>query len=272
MKTILLLLSIIFTLSAQKNGSDLYAPLPVPQNGDWLDEFEEPGQTLQEFRECEHNIPNSKRSIIYLQPLESTKGKELLFDQLTRFTAAYFGIPAKLSSPDRVDTSKFPFRDEIWAKQYQTYPIMDQLKERVPDSAFCQLAITYSDLYPGEGWNYVFGMGDFTEGVGVFSVHRYASRDSVLFKKRCVKIISHETGHMFGLRHCVNAHCNMNGANNLREFDSQPLYLCPVCLSKLNSSVWFNPRERYENLLKIYKEMKFTDEVKWVQKWLKLND
>lgn len=272
MKTTLIILTIFIFSIAQKMSSELYAPLPIAQNGDWLYTFDEPGQTLKEFRECKHNVPDDKKSIIFLQPLESIEGKELFFSQLTSFTSAYFGIEARLNSPDRMDTTKFPFRDEIWAKQYQTFPIMEQLKERAPDSAFCQLAITYSDLYPEEGWNYVFGMGDFTDGVGVFSVHRYTSRDSTLFKKRCVKIISHETGHMFGLRHCINAHCNMNGANNLREFDRQPLYLCPVCLSKLNNSVWFNPRERYEKLLKIYEEMGFSDEVKWVKKWLELNN
>lgn len=35
----------------------------------------------------------------------------------------------------------------------------------------------------------------------------------------------------------VNHHCVVNGANNLRESDAQPLHLCPVCLRKLHFAV-----------------------------------
>ncbi len=34
------------------------------------------------------------------------------------------------------------------------------------------LALTTSDLWPGEGWNFVFGQASLSERVGVWSLHR----------------------------------------------------------------------------------------------------
>jgi archaemetzincin len=58
----------------------------------------------------------------------------------------------------------------------------------------------------------------------------------------------HEIGHMFGLRHCIYYSCIMNGSNNLEENLSKPIYLCPICLRKLQYNLKFNILERYKEL------------------------
>lgn len=45
-------------------------------------------------------------------------------------------------------------------------------------------------------------------------------RSSVLY--RSAKVLAHETGHLFGIRHCIYYECLMCGCNHLKEFDKRP--------------------------------------------------
>jgi len=65
---------------------------------------------------------------------------------------------------------------------------------------------------------------------------------------RSCKVLAHETGHILGLKHCIYHHCLMNGANHLGEFDSAPMFLCPVCLRKLLQATAQQPAQRYKAL------------------------
>jgi predicted Zn-dependent protease len=44
------------------------------------------------------------------------------------------------------------------------------------------------------------------------------------FRRRTLKIAIHETGHMFGMRHCTLFDCGMNGANHQDEADRHPIW------------------------------------------------
>jgi len=81
---------------------------------------------------------------------------------------------------------------------------------------------------------------------------------------RGFKVLAHESGHMFGLLHCTYFKCVMNGSNHLGELDARPMHLCPVCLRKLQSSVGFDPAERYRRLRDVLRAAGFTDEALWV--------
>uniref|UniRef100_A0AAA9SZR1 Archaemetzincin-2 n=2 Tax=Bos TaxID=9903 RepID=A0AAA9SZR1_BOVIN len=159
--------------------------------------------------------------------------------------------------------------------------ILTFLKKKKPEDAFCVVGVTMIDLYPRESWNFVFGQASLTEGVGIFSFARYgtdfysshykgklkklerkSSSDysvfndyylpeatSVLLLRSC-KTLTHEIGHIFGLRHCQWLACLMQGSNHLEEADRRPLDLCPICLRKLQSAVGFRLRDRYKALVR----------------------
>ena len=61
-----------------------------------------------------------------------------------------------------------------------------------------------------------------------------------------LQTLTHEIGHIFGLRHCQWLACLMQGSNHLEEADRRPLNLCPICLRKLQCAIGFSTVERYK--------------------------
>jgi archaemetzincin len=61
----------------------------------------------------------------------------------------------------------------------------------------------------------------------------------------------------------------MNGSNHLKESDSRPIHLCPVCLRKLQYSTGFDVVTRYRNLLGFYRKADFNREARWTEKRLR---
>jgi len=59
---------------------------------------------------------------------------------------------------------------------------------------------------------------------------------------------THETGHMFGIRHCIAYECGMNGSNSAWERDRQPLEFCPECQAKLWCTLKLDPVKRSQSL------------------------
>ena len=84
----------------------------------------------------------------------------------------------------------------------------------------------------------------------------------------CVKVLLHELSHLFGLKHCIYYICLMNGVNNETEMDRQPLYLCPVCLHKLYSTLKFDVRHMYEIFINLCQKYGLEEERIWYQKRL----
>ena len=90
-----------------------------------------------------------------------------------------------------------------------------------------------------------------------------------LFLRRSCRVLAHEIAHIFSLDHCIFFQCMMNGSNHLKESDSRPLSVCPVCLRKLRFSIGFDVVDRYRKLLLFYQKAGFDREAKCVSKRLK---
>lgn len=251
-----------------------FAPLPAPGPDDWLAVQSEPGQTYDELVASSPNRPVGGRRRLYLLPLGELGRQGPSLVALGEVLAAYFGLEvrtlpalavARLGASERVNRI-------TQRRQLHSRDVLRRLVPRVPRDAYAMLAVTMEDLYPEPSWNFVFGEASLAERVGVYSLLRYDPafygerrdanrRGSIL--RRSVKVLVHETGHMFGLQHCVHYLCLMNGSNHLAETDRQPLHLCPVCLRKLHFVVGFDVTQRDRALARVYRRVGLDDEAAW---------
>ena len=253
-----------------------FEPIPIPEPNDWLAVHDEPGQTFLDFVKSRPNRPDARRNTIYLQPLDDFQNsKAPPIDKLVQFTKAFFAmngevLPLLATSSRRITTRINPYTRQ---EQLLTRDILRVLAENLPENAFCVVAITMRDLYPGPSWNFVFGEASLRDRVGVYSFARYdpqfyginsSNRDYLILRRSC-KVLAHETCHMFGIQHCIYFNCLMNGSNHLEESDRRPLHLCPVDLRKLHYSIGFDINQRYRNLLEFFKSMHFDDEAQWLE-------
>lgn len=257
-----------------------FFPITLPNPNDWLGVHQERGQTFAMYRQSAAHRPDATRRIIYLQPLgifsdEATPSLE----ELRTYAAAFFQMEVKILPPYRPHEEEFSPRLNPRGGQRQllTTDIMKYLQGRLPPDAYCVLGITMIDLYPEASWNFVFGQASLAGRVGVYSFVRYDPAFSGetrkkdfqnLILRRSVKVLAHETAHMFGLTHCIYFDCALNGSNHLEESDAKPQHLCPVCLRKLHHAVGFDAVKRYEALGRFYRKHRWYEESDWVKRQL----
>lgn len=248
----------------------LQRPLPDPQPGDWLSRHDEPGQTFRDYLRSRPTMPTDKRRVIYVQPLgDFTPTQRKIVDLSADFMGRYFGLPVKIA--DNLPLSLIPasarrVHPEWGVRQVLTTYVLDEvLSPKLPDDAMAYIAFTASDLWPGEGWNFVFGQASLQKRVGVWSIARNGdpgeSEEAFrLCLLRTLKTATHETGHMFSLPHCTAYLCNMNGSNSQGESDRHPLWLCPECMAKVVWASKLDPLERYKKLKEFCEEQGLKEE------------
>jgi archaemetzincin len=265
---------------ALEPGTDFEA-IPAPQPSDWLAVHRETGQSFDRFIKSNPNRPDKARNKIYLQPLgQFPDGRIPLMDRLKEYAGAYFAmemrvLPSLDLSGNKITTRTNPHTNN---RQVLTSDVLAILRKNLPKDAFCLLAITMEDLYPEPSWNFVFGQALLRGRIGVYSFARYdpafygekrgSDYEEVLLRRSC-KILVHETAHMFGLHHCIYFKCVVNGSNHLKESDSRPMHLCPVCLRKLQHSIGFDVVNRYRHLLRFYQKVGFDNDAQWISNRLK---
>lgn len=256
---------------------EAFDPLPVPAFGDWLQQHPEKGQTFEQFVRSNSLRPDGERTRIYLQPLGSFGPDAPALGLLQRFAEAFFAMEVVVLPASRFEDGPPVKTRLIWEgerRQFLTGDILARLRNQIPKDAYALLGVTMEDIYPGPDYYFVFGMATLRHRVGIYSFARY---DPAFYEEprpeswrrlaleRSCKVLAHETGHLFGIRHCTAFRCVMNGANHLPEADAQPLHLCPVDLRKLHHSVGFDPVERYRRLLAFTEEVGFLDEEVWLR-------
>jgi archaemetzincin len=247
-----------------------FEPKRSPRPGEWLAEHQERGQSFGHYAIGNPNRVDEQRNTIYVQPFGEFPEHAPSLASLELFTADYFQVPVRVL-PQRVledmglTTRRNPHSGQ---EQVLTDDLLAALRDTLPEDAFCLLGITMVDLYPGDDWNFVFGQALLHGRVGVYSFARHVSDDPVVTLRRGLKILAHETGHMFSIEHCIHYECVMNGSNHLDEADSQPMHLCPVCLRKLHHAVGFDPTERYQALGARYASFGMHPEVRWIREAL----
>ncbi|MBM4038966.1 MAG: hypothetical protein FJ290_10680 [Planctomycetes bacterium] len=247
--------------AAMEKLRPLATKLGKPRLGDWLAHHKEPGQTFEEYLASGPTGPTKERRTIYVQPLgEFTGPQRRIITLAADFMGRYFGLPVKVEkdlSLSLIPASARRVHPSWGVKQILTTHVLDEvLKPRLPKDAVAYIAFTASDLWPGEGWNFVFGQASLSERVGVWSIFRNGDpeKEAKLCLLRTIKTATHETGHMFGMYHCILYECNMCGSNSRPESDRRPLACCPECVAKLWWSTGAEPVPRYRSLAEFCKE------------------
>ena len=242
--------------------------------GDWLASHNEPGQTFQQYLQDRPIRISSKRDTLYVLPLGQFDEKQRrIVDLSAEFLGIYFSCKVNtmdgLSLDDAIPPEARRVHPNWGVRQIKsTFVLQKVLPKRLPKDAVALIALTTSDLYPDDDWNFVFGQAMFKDRVGVWSLYRNGDPDTE-FKTclmRTLKTATHETGHMFSIRHCIAYDCNMCGSNSLTESDRRPVYLCPECLPKVWWATKAKPKKRFEKLKKFCEDNALVEYAKFYEK------
>jgi archaemetzincin len=241
--------------------------LAAPGDDEWRALVPERPQGFDEFAaECV-NRKSARRFKIYLQPLGLMEAHAALLEEVRAYAEAFFGVPA-------VVLPKLPTPAGTFAPrrgQYDAHQVIERLVPQLPRDALALMGVMEEDLFAGD-FNFVFGKGDFDERTGVYSLARLRSADPVAFLRRALALTAHETGHILGMRHCVEWHCLMQGASSLFELDRHPLHLCLDDLRKLVWNTGVDPIVRYRRLVVLLDGWGIRDESEWTRGRLALQD
>ncbi|HEY2018032.1 MAG TPA: hypothetical protein VGH38_31220 [Bryobacteraceae bacterium] len=130
------------------------------------------------------------------------------------------------------------FAFDAGRRQYGSIPVLEMLSRTCPADALKLLAVTGRDLFIPV-LTFVYGHAQLGGRVAVISLARLrqefyglASNPEV-FLERAYKEALHETGHLFGLVHCVDRSCAMALGTNIRQIDLKRAAFCASCTAQL---------------------------------------
>jgi len=225
---LLLALALFFESCTNQPGEierirPLYQSKSKPQPGDWLADHQETYYDFDSYKYLKPVRPTKDRSIIYLYRLGVTgKSADSLLQVTREYLRLIFHLEVKFADSLSLSIVPDSLRRE-WSDgsiQLRTGPVLKKMMVVMPENAAVAICFTGFDVFPGPGWNFVFGEAYLKQRVGIWSYNRYGNvNDKKEFQRvlmRTLKVASHETGHMFGITHCVRYECNMNGSNSLQ--------------------------------------------------------
>eukprot|EP01084_Bolivina_argentea_P005982 11315_1 len=235
-----------------------------------------------------------------------------LMDILSKILKIFYGLTVKFINQNKTTQQ---FLNGIKIHPFQKLKTDNLLKElstlrNTHKHLFVLVGITLMEIYGGKGY-FVFGNALMSKGVGLFSfgnffenneknknanklkrvmMKQYLTKSNdnniniekdinwPLFIRRCIMVLTHEIGHLFGLKHCPYFNCIMNGSLNLMEADNRPFHLCPICLQKIyysrfkrfKSNLDMNNKtkpldiiSRYKRLAVVLRKYGLIDDAKW---------
>ncbi|MCU0865917.1 MAG: archaemetzincin [Planctomycetes bacterium] len=254
----------------------LHSPPSVTIEGDWLTEHAEPGQTFAEYLREDPTLAQGERRRLYVLPIGYFVGaRRRVLDRTAEALGLWFGLEVTVEAPVALETlperarRRSPHGD--WQQVHSGWLMQRVLRPGLAADAACRIGFCTADLWPGAGWNFVFGEASLVHRVGVWSLHRDGDpeRSDAEFRRcllRALKTATHETGHMFGMRHCTAWSCNLAGANHQQEADRQPWRLCPECLPKLLWATNVDAGARFASLARFCAENGLADEHAWFER------
>ena len=248
--------------------------------GDWLSNHKEEGQTCDHYKNSSPNRLTAEQDKIYIWQIgDFTPVQDKIFDDTIKYMEAAFNVPVvKLST---YSLNKIPLearrRHKEWMHEQLNakYILTDVLMPNTPKDALALIAFTAKDLYPGENWNFVFGLASLTKRVGIWSMFRNGDPNKseahyMQYLRRTIRTAIHETAHVLGIRHCIAYECVMCGSNTREESDRRGLVFCPLCMEKLLWNTGVSVKEHLTKLFKTSRSLGLTKESKFFAECLEL--
>lgn len=248
--------------------------------GEWLDRFDEPGQSFDRYVAGDPvRADGARKTLAFVLVGPFSDGERRIAKAAVRVAGIWFDLETRTLPGHDLPAAGWqrarvsPWTGEPTVQYHAHWFLRRLLPGLVPPDAVVLNAITMGDLYPEDSWNFVFGMATFERRVAVSSFARYYARfrgepETAATRRRALlraaAVLVHEAGHAFGLRHCIEYECGMNGSNSLRESDSRPMFLCPGCLRKLQWNRGFDVVRRYRRLEAIFREQGLDDQARWL--------
>jgi archaemetzincin len=250
---------------ATERVAPLNRTLAEPRAGEWRHSHREPGETFKQFVAFNPFAPRTR-------PVRLTAhlADDLTADQrhtalaAAHHAAACFGMELTEAAPlelDGLPDSARRLHPRWHTAQLSTQHVLDELvRLRAHTAGACDVAFVASDVWPGPGWDFVYGQARPRMRVAVVSFNRIehaglaadAKRSTL---ERTVKVASHEIAHVLAMRHCTAYACNMCGADPIEELDANPAWFCPECAAKIcwiaaqDAAAWhLGAAERFERL------------------------
>ncbi|XP_059156435.1 archaemetzincin-2-like isoform X2 [Physella acuta] len=234
------------------------------------------GQTFIQWKSARDVLQLSslclpRRQVIYLLPVlpfpafitdltltihQLTLG---LFEVLQSWTQIFFlGYEVLILPPVSPESRQWSVREQqAPTGRYCVDDLLPLLEAELPRDGLCVAGLTWADLYP-QGFNSVLGQASYKHKAAVVSFGRgdhlaqtgqdIGTVDGKLLWQ-LFKTLTHELCHLFGLDHCKFFRCAMNESSAVSQALAQPLFLCPVCLRKVQASCRFDVLERYKLML-----------------------
>ena len=180
--------------------------------------------------------PSSKRGappVVALQPLGAVDPSLLAIvaAHVRSLLSAEVAILPPRSLPD---SAYYPPRH-----RYRGDDLLVFLDRATPAAYSRVIGITGKDISVTAGqvpdWG-VFGVARYSGRPGVVSTFRLGAGAAPvpILEARLEKVVVHELGHTFGLRHCTSPGCVMRDAEgSIRPVDASTGRLCPSCASRL---------------------------------------
>lgn len=226
--------------SAMPKIAPFFEPMGKPEAYDWLGSHTEPGQTFEEYLDSDPTKPTKERQKIYVLPLGTfTPQQKEVINVTADYLAAFYDLKVETlpqkALPQQLNKKDTRYNEYLRKRQVRTGYIMDAiLKPMLSSDAAALIAFTSDDLYPDDTMSFVFGQASLENRVGVWSLARLELKaNRATFLQRTLKIATHETGHMFSMRHCTKYECVMSGTNHIGETDRRPIDACPECTAKI---------------------------------------
>lgn len=261
---------------------DHFQPLSA-RDPRWLVLHEDSTESFDEYLASGHHGPTALRRVIEIRPWGTPGSTDVSLADLRDFMAVFFPLPVRVGDPLPFPVEDIPWRPSpLDEPRYDGGVLLWKMNGLISPDAVCLLGVTNRDLCKDINSHWVFGQASARKRSGIFSFRMLdpgyyrpslagKAPDGVLHRRRAYKLLAHETGHMFELPHCTYYACLMNAVNSLDELDGGPLFLCPVCLRKLQTAIGFNVERRYLELAQICQRQQLLEEVAWFRarrQWL----